>query len=58
MILTAHQPTYLPWIGIFHKILLADVFCIFDVVQYQKKEWDNRNYIYTPNGPLMLSVPV
>ena len=57
MILTAHQPTYLPWIGTFHKILLADEFCFFDIAQYQKKEWDNRNKIYTHNGELMLSVP-
>jgi hypothetical protein len=58
VILTAHQPTYLPWIGTFHKILLADEFCFFDIAQYQKKEWDNRNKIYTHNGELMLSVPV
>jgi len=57
MILTAHQPTYIPWLGTFHKILLADVFCFFDIAQYQKKEWDNRNKIYTHNGELMLSVP-
>lgn len=43
--------------GTFHKILLADTFCFFDVAQYQKKEWDNRNTIYTHNGGLMLSVP-
>lgn len=58
MILTAHQPTYLPWLGTFHKILLSEVFCFFDIAQYQKKEWDNRNKIYSSNGELMLSVPV
>ena len=57
MILTAHQPTYLPWLGTFYKILLSDVFCFFDIAQYQKKEWDNRNKIYSSNGELMLSVP-
>jgi hypothetical protein len=57
MILTAHQPTYLPWLGTFHKILSADMFCFFDIAQYQKKEWDNRNKIYTHNGEIMLSVP-
>ena len=57
MILTAHQPTYLPWLGTFHKILLSDVFCFFDIAQYQKKEWDNRNKIYSHHGELMLSVP-
>lgn len=58
MILTAHQPTYLPWLGTFHKILLSDVFCFFDIAQYQKKEWDNRNKIYSHNGDLLLSVPI
>lgn len=23
-ILTAHQPVYLPWLGLFHKIAVAD----------------------------------
>lgn len=58
MVLTAHQPTYMPWLGTFHKILLSDMFCFFDIAQYQKKEWDNRNKIYTNNGALWLSVPV
>jgi hypothetical protein len=58
MILTAHQPVYLPWLGLFHKIALADSFCIFDQVQYLPKDWNNRNQIKTPSGPLMLTVPV
>lgn len=58
MILTAHQPVYLPWLGLFHKIALADSFCIFDDVQYLKKDWNNRNQIKTNSGLLMLTVPV
>lgn len=58
MILTAHQPVYLPWLGLFHKIALADVFVSFDQVQYQPKDWNNRNRIKTPQGPIWLSVPV
>lgn len=58
MILTAHQPSYLPWLGLFSKIAEADKFCIFDAVQYERKGWINRNYIKTANGPLLLSVPV
>jgi hypothetical protein len=58
MILTAHQPTYLPWLGLFHKIALADVFCIFDIAQYQKCDFNNRNKIKTPNGSMLLTVPV
>src|SRR5258708_4212120 len=38
MILTAHQPVYLPWLGLFHKIALADLFCYFDIAQYQTRD--------------------
>jgi len=58
MILTAHQPVYLPWLGLFHKIALSDLFCYFDIVQYQKKDYNNRNKIKTNSGELWLSVPV
>ncbi|MBW8000470.1 MAG: WbqC family protein [Planctomycetes bacterium] len=58
MILTAHQPVYLPWLGLFHKIALSDRFCIFDDVQYLKKDWNNRNQIKTQAGAMWLTVPV
>ena len=58
MTLTAHQPVYLPWLGLFHKIALSDLFCYFDIVQYQKKDYNNRNRIKTVSGELWLSVPV
>lgn len=58
MILTAHQPVYLPWLGLFHKIAISDAFCYFDGVQYLKKDWNNRNKIKTQNSELWLTVPV
>lgn len=58
MILTAHQPVYLPWLGLFHKIALSDAFCYFNDVQYQVKDWNNRNKIKTQSGDLWLTVPV
>ena len=59
MILTAHQPVYLPWLGLFHKIALADVFCYFEDVQYQAKDWNNRNRIKFSNDKAdWLTVPV
>lgn len=57
-ILTAHQPVYLPWLGLFNKIALADEFCYFDDAQYQTRDWNNRNQIKGPNGTFWLSVPV
>lgn len=58
MILTAHQPVYLPWLGLFHKIALADQFVSFNQVQYQVRDWNNRNKIKTNAGDIWLSVPV
>ncbi len=58
MILSAHQPLYLPWAGFFHKIALADQFCVFDAVQFEYHEFGNRNRIMTHQGPLLLTVPV
>lgn len=58
MVLTAHQPVYLPWLGLFHKISQADTFVSFDRVQYLPKDWNNRNKVKTANGPVWLSVPV
>jgi len=58
MILTAHQPVYLPWLGLFHKIAMADSFCYFDNVQYQIKDFNGRNKIKTAQGHIWLTVPV
>jgi hypothetical protein len=58
MVLTAHQPVYLPWLGLFHKIALAGTFCSFNQAQYLPKDWNNRNRIKTAQGPTWLSVPV
>jgi hypothetical protein len=58
VILTAHQPVYLPWLGLFHKIALSERFCVFDGVQYQIEDFNNRNRIKTHTGPIWLSVPV
>lgn len=58
MILTAHQPSYLPWLGLFHKIALSDVYIFLDNTQFEKNSFTNRNKIKTANGPIWLTVPV
>lgn len=58
MILTAHQPVYLPWLGLLHKIALADTFVSFNQVQYLPKDWNNRNKIRSADGWHWLTVPV
>lgn len=58
MILSAHQPAYLPWLGYFDKIIRSDLFIYLDSVQYEKNGFINRNRIKTPQGPLWLTIPV
>ena len=58
MILTAHQPVYLPWLGLFHKIAMAETFVSFNQVQYLPKDWNNRNRIKSTQGAHWLTVPV
>ena len=58
MILTAHQPVYLPWLGFFHKVALADSFVSLDHVQFLKQDWNNRNKIKAQHKTEWLTVPV
>ena len=58
MILTAHQPAYLPWLGYFDKIARSDLFVFLDAVQFERNSFINRNRIKTANGPTWLTIPV
>ncbi len=58
MVLAAHQPHYLPWLGYFDKMDRADVFVLLDTVQFEKNGWQNRNKIKTSQGWQWLTVPV
>ena len=58
MIVTIHQPQYLPWLGYFDKANNADVFILLDDVQFKKNDWQNRNRIRTSQGWQWLTVPV
>lgn len=58
MIVAIHQPNYLPHLGFFHKLGGCDVFIVYDVAQFSKNDFHNRNKIKTPRGPLWITVPV
>jgi len=58
MLLTIHQPNFLPWPGFFHKWMISDAFLLLDTVQYEKNEWQNRNRIKTAQGVQWITVPV
>lgn len=58
MIVSIHQPAYLPWLGYFDKIARADLFIWLDNVQFQKNSFQNRNKILTKDGPSWLTIPM
>ena len=53
-----HQPNYLPYLGILNKIKNSDIFVIYDVSQYVKGRFDNRNLIKTATGTQWLTIPL
>ena len=52
------QPTYLSWIGFYKAIQWSDQFVFLDDVQFCHSSWQNRNCVKTPDGGLILSVPI
>jgi len=58
MIVSIHQPVYIPWLGYFHKIAHSDVHIFLDDVEYSKNNLFNRNKIKTPQGSAWLTIPV
>jgi hypothetical protein len=52
------QSNYLPWRGTFDLIARVDTFVIYDVVQYTKNDWRNRNRVKGPGGLQWLTIPV
>jgi len=61
MIVSIHQPNYLPWLGYFSKIKQSDLFILFDDVQFPrgKKHFGHRNRIKTNfNASKWLTVPI
>ncbi len=58
MIISVHQPQYIPWLGYFDKIDKSDCFVFLDTVQYKKREYQNRNRLRTKDSWIWLTVPV
>lgn len=58
MILSGHQPVYLPGIILLNKIALSDAFMFVGHCQYTQKSWQTRNRIRLGNQEHWLSIPV
>lgn len=58
MIVSIHQPDYIPWLGLYYKMAHSDVFVYLDDAQYSNMADHNVNVIKGPNGSMRLKVPV
>ena len=53
------QPYFFPYLGYFELIARTDCWVVFDVVQYNRRSWMNRNRILHPTrGWQYITVPV
>lgn len=58
MLVAAHQPHFLPWLGYFDKLRKADRFVILDHVQFERQNYQNRARILMAGRVEWLTVPV
>src|SRR5436853_2630674 len=58
MIVAIHQPTFVPWLGYFDRMLRSDLFVILDHVQFERRNYQNRTMIRLEDESRWLTVPV
>lgn len=58
MLVAAHQPHFLPWLGYLDKVRKADRFIILDHVQFERQNYQNRARILMSGRVEWLTVPV
>jgi hypothetical protein len=58
LVVSGHQPNYLPWLGFFDKMLQCDLFIIEDDVQFEQQGFQNRNRVKTTDETKWLTVPI
>lgn len=58
MIISGHQPNFLPYPGFFSKMSKCGIFVLGDCLQFTNKEWQNRNRVMFSDKVKYLTVPV
>ena len=57
MMLSAHQPSYMPWLGYVDKLCSCDIFVSMDDVKFSKNSMYARNKIILDGETTILTVP-
>ena len=58
MLLGISQPTFMPWIGYFGFLDKIDKIVFLDSVQFEKRSWQQRNFIKLDDQKHILTIPV
>ena len=58
IVVSIHQPNFLPWLGFFDKARSCDIFILLDNAEFEKNNFGNRTKIRTANGDTWLTVPI
>lgn len=58
MIISIHQPSYFPWLGLLDKIAKSELFVLLDDVQVNKDSYQFRNIFYCNGESKYLTLPV
>lgn len=58
MILTIHQPSYWPWLGLLDKIAKAEKFIILDDIEINKASFQFRNLFFCNGEAKYISLPI
>ncbi len=58
MVVSIHQPDYIPWLGFYYKVAHSDLFVYLDDAQFSNAAAHNFNVIKTAQGELRLKIPV
>lgn len=58
MIVSIHQPDYIPYIGYFYKIAQSDIFVFLDDAQFSNDNMHHWNRVKTPQGECRLKIPI
>ena len=58
MLVTIHQPHYLPWLGYLQRMAQADLFIVLDHVQFERGNDQNRTQVRVNGAAHWLTVPL